>query len=91
MLKLTWLDWLQDLDQLADPEKVLDHDTRVLRIGGVKLGKLLLDSVVDLDPVCLSKLAFQGGVVQPGVEHVFGEFDMILQSIDVSSITKSLV
>ena len=49
-----------------------------MRVDWEEVNRLSLDQAVLLDAVCINELLFQGGIMQSGVEHIFGKLNMVL-------------
>jgi len=63
----------------------------VLRIYWEKINGFPFSSAVFLETVSIDKFLFHRGIVQPGVEHILGEFTVVLKSISSLSIAEGLI
>src|SRR5690349_11374926 len=82
--------WESKLDHFTEAKKVFEHDDGVLCVGWEELNSFPLSSLIFLGTVCIDELLFQRGFMQPGVEHLLGEFNVVLESIGRFSITEGL-
>ena len=63
----------------------------MLRICWEKINSFPFGSAVLIKTVRIDKFLFQGRLMQPEIEQIFGEFAVILESIGSFTIAESLI
>jgi len=79
------------LDHFTEPEKVFEHHGRVLRIYWEKINSFMFGSAVLIKTIRIDKFLFQGRLMQPEIEQIFGEFAVILEPIGSFTIAERLI
>ena len=77
--------------QFRNPQKILEHDTRVLAVGRVVLYTLALKQVWCIWPQYVYYFLAVIRVLAPCIEHAGSYFNVILQAVCPWSNTKGLV
>ena len=63
----------------------------MLRVYWEKINGFPFSSAVFLETIGIDKLLFQRRIMQPDIEHILSEFNVVLQSIGMLSIAESLI
>ncbi len=79
------------LDYLTEPEKFFEHHCCVLRICWEKFNSFSFGSAVLIKTIRIDTFLFQGRLMQPEIEQIFGEFAVILQPIGSFTIAERLI